>query len=275
MKNVQRSTLIPLWLVRSSRNSVWRVLLLLSVMFVQPQANAASNSTCVTAQDLAPGTYNLGAGSDEWFKLSVNAGMLYAQFASTPAVDTMLYGADCTTLLATGPINTSLIPDPSPVTYYLKVPATAAGGTLTYQTSKAFAGDDAYEPNDNMGEAFSINANSNLANLRLFDDDWFKFDAAPGRLEVKATFDTTGGKDVGLFIYNQQGLRSQMSFNGYVDPAQPVAKVADGRVLIFNVPAAGTYYLGINNYSAGNYTGLAYNLSLYHPVKWKIGRAHV
>lgn len=190
--------------------------------------------------------------------------MLYSEFASAQNAATVLYDADCTTIIGSGTVqNTSQVPPQSPANYYLTTPLTAAGGTLTYLTSKAFNGDDAYEPNDNLSQAQLINANSNLTGLRLFNDDWFKFYAPLGQLEVKATFDTAGGKDLGLFIYDAQGVRYGMSFNGF----NAADKVSDGRKLTFNVPAAGTYYLGVNSVGA-SFTGLSYSLTLYHPAKW-------
>jgi hypothetical protein len=126
-------------------------------------------------------------------------------------------------------------------------------------------GDDANEPDDGPADPNVLvypTANNPttisgaVCNVPATEGDWFRFTATgAGDLRIAATW-TGSGVDLDFYVYDGDG--------GFLDAALSI--VATSETLLFEVPAAGDYYIELVAYDPANTAAAsAYTLSLALP----------
>ena len=211
------------------------------------------------------GSYSLSAEDQDWFKISLNPGMLYLKMEPASAVDVNLelYNASQQAVAANLSPGTEAFQYHVAVSgdYYIKVYPTSASTTnytLTASNSLTNADDDGNDDgsgNDTLENATTLSsATATVSNQLSYDDDWYKVKVYPGVFKVDLNFNKDNG-DIKLEVYDGSFTRIHDSVNG--EPA------STGRSLEIEALSTDYYYV-----VAFSETGNEYDLELDLPTIW-------
>ncbi len=198
-----------------------------------------SNNDFDNAKELKEGVYNLYGGDDDYFKLSLNPGSLLLRLEPENGKDLNMELYNDKKEVIGGnfqpgieEISTHIITKGD---YYVKIyptsPLNYTNYKLTFKTTIETTEDDEYEENDNIETAKLISSNSNLRDLVLKDDDFFKVKLYPGTFHIEAL----GVGTVELFDSN---------FTKIDDSIHRGVTIWDTEIL-----KAGYYYIGVSGLS--------------------------
>lgn len=229
------------------------------------------NNSMQQAATLALGNYALIANDSDWFKVTVEPGILYLQMQH-PGGEGVVADLNMTLYNNIGQVvsanfvnygtETILYSVVTGGDYFIKIePTSILKNTYQLQiaTQLDFTGDDRYENNDSIDKASLINLNSSVDNLISQDDDWFAFDTGPGILNVTALFSSAQG-NIDLDLYNSQKQRIGGSRSENNNPF-----TSNGRTFSYDISQAGRYYLATRGRG-----GLAYALLTSHTTLWQL-----
>jgi len=211
------------------------------------------------------GSYSLSAEDQDWFKISINPGMLHLKMEPASAVDVnmVLYNSSQQAVAANYSSGTEAFQYHVAVSgdYYINVYPTTASTTnytLTASNSLTNAGDDENDDgngNDTPENATTLSsASATVSNQLSYDDDWYKVKVYPGVFSVDLNFNKDNG-DIKLEIYDGSYTRIHDSVNG--EPS------STGRSLEIEVLSTDYYYV-----VAYSETGNEYDLEMDLPTIW-------
>ena len=211
-------------------------------------------------------TYSLSGEDEDWFKITLNPGMIYLKMTPSDSTDLnmTLYNSSEQVISANWGSGAEEIQYHIAVagTYYIRVFPTSINTTdydLIVSNALTVSGDDSYDTGGNNNDTIEnpvvlSDTNQTVTSQVSLDDDWFAVNVYPGELDINLNFDVNNG-DIKLEVYNSSFVRIADSVNE--------AATSTGRYLKVTVTSSDTYYI-----VAYGQTGNTYSLDVDSVTIW-------